>query len=168
MLIWYANVGEETVYFHERVNNYPVLYYGNLLINFALPFLVLMRNDTKRKYGTLVFVSVAVFFGHWWDFFQMIKPGVYHTAQEALAHAGGAAEHGAEGGHGAEAAHHASEFVMGFTIPGLLELGTMLGFLAFFLFIVFNHLSKAPLMPKNDPYLGESLHHHVEQAHPEH
>jgi hypothetical protein len=152
MLIWYANVGEETVYFYERRENYPVLFYGNLIINFLVPFFILMRNDTKRKYGTLVFVSIVVFFGHWWDFFQMIKPGARHTAMEALHH------------HAAEAADHAHSlgFAAGFTIPGLLEIGTMLGFLAFFIYVVFNSLAKASLVPQNDPYLQESLHHHVE------
>lgn len=154
MLIWYGNVGEETVYFQERQENYPVLFYGNLLINFVLPFFVLMRNDTKRKYGTLIFVSILVFFGHWWDFFQMIKPGVLHTTHEALAHMTTAAEHG-----GAD--HHGSSSVAGFTLPGLLEIGTMLGFLAGFVYVVFHQLSKASLVPKNDPYLAESVHHHV-------
>jgi len=157
MLIWYGNVGEETVYFHERIHNYPVLFYGNLLLNFIAPFFVLMRNDTKRKYGTMIFAAIVVFFGHWWDFFQMIKPGARHTAMEVLSHHGGEAAH-----HGGEGAHHAVEFAMGFTIPGLLELGTMLGFLALFLFVVFNRLAKASLLPKNDPYMQESLHHHVE------
>ncbi|HQU59687.1 MAG TPA: hypothetical protein PLU64_10840, partial [Saprospiraceae bacterium] len=121
------------------------------------PFFILMRNDTKRKYGTMAFISIVVLFGHWWDFFQMIKPGARLTAMEALAH------HGAEGAeHAAEATGHALGFAMGFTIPGLLELGTMLGFLAFFIFVVFNRLTKASLIPKNDPYLQESLHHHVE------
>ncbi len=163
MLIWYANVGEETVYYHERLHDYPVLFYGNLILNFVMPFFVLMRNDTKRKYGTLVFTSIIVFFGHWWDFFQMIKPGVAHTTHEVLAHMGGeAASHAAEGAHGAEAAAHgASSFAMGVTIPGLLEIGTMLGFLALFFFVVFNHMSKAALEPSRDPYLGESLHHHA-------
>ena len=45
-----------------------------MLLNFITPFLILMRNDTKRKVGTLFFVSLIVFFGHWWDFFYMIKP----------------------------------------------------------------------------------------------
>ncbi|MCB0563012.1 MAG: hypothetical protein KDD01_01400 [Phaeodactylibacter sp.] len=156
MLIWYANVGEETVYFFHRQQNYPVLFYGNLLLNFVAPFFILMRNDTKRKYGTLIFTSIIVFFGHWLDFFQMIKPGARMTAMEALAH------HGGENGH--EVAEHAEQlgFAMGFTIPGLLELGTMLGFLALFAYVVFNRLTKASLLPKNDPYLAESLHHHVE------
>jgi len=148
MLIWYANNGEETIYFWTRKNDYPVLFWGNLILNFIVPFFVLMRNDTKRKYGTLILISIVVFFGHWWDFFQMIKPGVLHTAHE-LAH------------HGEEAAHHAGGFAMGFTIPGLLEIGTMLGFLAGFVYFAFTRMEKASLQPKNDPYLAESLHHHV-------
>lgn len=157
MLIWYGNIGEETIYYRHRFDNYPVLFFGNLFMNFVIPFLILMRNDTKRKYGTLVLTSIIVFFGHWWDMFQMIKPGALITAQEALAHHAG---HAAEGTH--EAAHHAaSSMAMGFTIPGFLELGTMLGFLALFVFFVFSRLEKAPLQPVNDPYLAESLHHHT-------
>ncbi|MCB0587267.1 MAG: hypothetical protein KDD06_18350, partial [Phaeodactylibacter sp.] len=91
----------------------------------------------------------------WWDFFQMIKPGARLTAMEAIAHHAG--EHGHEA---VEAA--GLPFAMGFTIPGLLELGTMLGFLALFAYVVFDRLTKASLIPKNDPYLAESLHHHVE------
>lgn len=150
MLIWYANVGEETVYFQTRMEQYPVLFYGNLLLNFITPFFVLMRNDTKRKYGTLAFVSITVLIGHWWDFFQMIKPGVLHTAHEVMAH-----------GHGAEGGHHAAGFLMGFTIPGLLEIGTFIGFLSGFILYFFSQLAKEPLHPANDPYIEESLHHHV-------
>lgn len=172
MLIWYGNIGEETVYFRERLDNYRVLFYANLLINFALPFLVLMRNDTKRKYGTMVFTSVALLFGHWLDFFLMIKPGAYLTAQETLAHGHGAEaiEQGASDvGHGPveEAAHQAAEFAMGFTIPGLLEIGTALGFLALFMYFVFNRMAKASLVPGHDPYIEESLHHHVEPPYSE-
>ncbi|MCB0530910.1 MAG: hypothetical protein KDD14_01855 [Saprospiraceae bacterium] len=83
MLIWYANVGEETIYFKERMENYPVLFWGNMLMNFVVPFIILMRNDTKRKIGTMFFVCLFVFFGHWWDFFYMIKPGARIAAHEA-------------------------------------------------------------------------------------
>ena len=151
MLIWYGNIGEETIYFRERLDAYPVLFYGNLVINFVLPFLILMRNTTKRRYGTLMFTSLLVFAGHWMDFFYMIKPGTYNTAVEAAGHGGG--EH---------AAGHAGGFVSGFTIPGLLELGIFAGFTAFFIYYVFSKLEKAALVPKNDPYLEESLHHEVQ------
>ncbi len=152
MLIWYANVGEETIYYRERLDNYKPLFFLNIIINFLAPFFVLMRNDTKRKVGTMAFVSIAVFFGHWLDFFLMIKPGARITAMEAAAHASGVAH---------EAGAHATPFAMGFSLPGLLEIGTMIGFLSLFLYVVFTRLSQASLTPKNDPYLEESLHHEV-------
>ena len=68
MLIWYANIGEETIYFHQRMGEFPVLFYGNLLLNFVLPFLILIRNDTKRKFGSMAFASILILFGHWSDF----------------------------------------------------------------------------------------------------
>ncbi|MCB0607279.1 MAG: hypothetical protein H6562_08065 [Lewinellaceae bacterium] len=150
MLIWYGNVGEETVYFKHRYANYPVMFYGNLILNFVLPFLILMRNDSKRKTGILAFTSVLLLFGHWWDFFLMIKPGVRQT----MMHMTGHAEH-------AGPAIEKYGFQMGFTLPGPLEVGTMLGFLSLFLWVVLSQLAKAPLVPANDPYLEESLHHHV-------
>jgi len=142
MLIWYANIGEETEYFKTRIDHYPVLFYGNLFINFLLPFFALMRNDTKRKFGSLGSVALLVLFGHWCDFFQMIKPGVAISA----------AEHLGETGHG-------TDFAMGFTIPGLLELGTFVGFLCLFVYFSFHMLSRSVLLAKNDPYLQESIHH---------
>ena len=219
MLIWYANIGEETIYFHQRMGEFPVLFYGNLLLNFVLPFLILIRNDTKRKFGSMAFASILILVGHWWDFFQMVKIGPYksildhhaHEAEHATGAAHGAAEHGAANaaGHTAEAAHgaaehgasavgHAAEAVghgaehvakavietpaldalaktnaenyfhynqdltAGFGLPGFLEIFTFLGFGALFVYFVFNELSKAPLLPKNDPYLEETLNHHVQ------
>ncbi|HHM20487.1 MAG TPA: hypothetical protein ENJ20_00560 [Bacteroidetes bacterium] len=162
MLIWYGNIGEETIYFKERVDHYSVLFFGNLVINFVLPFLILLPNTTKRRYGTLMFTAGLVFIGHWIDYFYMIKPGTLITAKEL------SGEHGHEviGEHGHEAAHgaaaHASNFVEGFTIPGLLELGILIGFLGLFLYFVFTRLSKASLVPVNDPYMDESLHHEVQ------
>ena len=165
MLIWYSNVGEETVYFQTRRDEYPLLFFGNLVINFLLPFFVLMRNDTKRKLGSMAFVCIVVFFGHWIDFFLMIKPGAMHTAHEAMAHGHHAADHAHDAAHGA--AHGAGGMEIGVHLPGLLELGTFIGFLCLFLFVVFTVLARVPLTAKNDPYLEESLHHHVEPPYSE-
>jgi Ni/Fe-hydrogenase subunit HybB-like protein len=179
MLIWYGNIGEETVYFQTRIREYPVLFYGNLVLNFVLPFLILIRNDTKRKYGTLIIVSLIVFFGHWWDTFQMVKPGTLHTSHEVIMEKGNASgtadlkinesntseksteHHGsnAEEGHGTAHSHEVP--VSGYFIPGLADIGVLLGFLALFFATTMHFLSKASLVPKNDPFLKESLHHHV-------
>jgi hypothetical protein len=175
MLIWYANLGEETTYFYTRLYENPVPFWASLVINFVLPLLILIRNDTKRKMGTMAFMSIMLIFGHWLDFFQMVKYGPLHTAHEHLAHVGhggahgaadaahGASSHAADATHGAaaHAAEHASTFTAGFSMPGLLEIGTFLGFAALFVYFVFHHLAQASMEPKHDPYLEESHHHHV-------
>ncbi|PUZ28752.1 quinol:cytochrome C oxidoreductase [Chitinophaga parva] len=78
MLIWYANIPDETVYFVPRVRGeWRGIFFFNLIINFIAPFLILMKRDAKRNYTTLVFMSIVVIFGHWIDFWQMVMPGSY-------------------------------------------------------------------------------------------
>ncbi len=76
MLIWYANIPEETVYFKPRMQGvYKGIFMLNLIVNFLLPFLLLMRRGSKRNYTTMVFVAVLIILGHWVDFYQMVMPG---------------------------------------------------------------------------------------------
>lgn len=258
MLIWYANNGEETQYFFIRFEQFKPIFFINLGMNFILPFFILMMNSSKRTLGTLAFSAGLVLLGHWIDFYQMIKPGVWYNYQheQHLSHAahghgddhneehtstyhlkdndkfnGGKAvltdyqdthndqdhgdehsdethnnetpsddhnhgdstathhtddshgnethdhdthnadhddhNHGTTGGdhggddHDAHGADHGPSFLMGIHFPGLLEVGTMAGFLGLFLFFMFLSLSKAPLYPPNDPYIRESEHHEV-------
>lgn len=44
---------------------------------------------------------------------------------------------------------------------GWMEIGTTIGFLGLFMFVVQNALSKAPLLRKNHPLLQESMHHSI-------
>jgi hypothetical protein len=76
MLIWYANIAEETIYFQPRFNGpYVGIFYLNLIINFICPLLILMTRGSKRNYATLTFMAVLLIFGHWLDFYQMVFPG---------------------------------------------------------------------------------------------
>jgi len=76
MLIWYANIPEETVYFKPRLQGaYRGLFFLNLIVNFAVPFLLLMRRGSKRNYTTVTFLAVIIILGHWIDFYQMVMPG---------------------------------------------------------------------------------------------
>ncbi|GAB3306650.1 quinol:cytochrome C oxidoreductase [Hymenobacter tenuis] len=79
MLIWYANLPEESVYFNQRLGGfggrYTWLFFGNLLINFVFPFLVLMTRDAKRQMIMMKIVSIAILVGHWSDFYLMLMPG---------------------------------------------------------------------------------------------
>ena len=75
MLIWYANISEETVYFKARFDGpYSGIFYLNLIINFICPLLIFMKRSSKRNWGTVTFMSVLLIFGHWLDFFQMVFP----------------------------------------------------------------------------------------------
>ncbi len=74
MLMWYANIPEETLYFTKRINNYPVMFYLTLLINFLIPFLVLLKRESKRVVGPVIAMSILIIFGHWMDFFSMVVP----------------------------------------------------------------------------------------------
>jgi hypothetical protein len=129
MLIYYANIPEETVYFIQRIKNAPYswIFYTNLILNFVLPFLLLMTRDAKRHMSMLKVVAPIVILGHWFDFFNMITPGVMKG----------------EGG------------------LGLLEIGLAMIFLAVFLYVSLNALSKVPLVAKHHPMMEESLHHHI-------
>jgi len=75
MLIWYANIPEETVYFKPRTEGaYTALYWLMWSINFLAPLLILMSKDNKRKYSVVTFMALFILFGHWLDFFQMVFP----------------------------------------------------------------------------------------------
>ena len=78
LLIYYAHIPEEIVYFIERMKNSPYswIFYANLILNFALPFLLLMTRDSKRQLSTLKLVCPIIIVGHWFDFFNMVTPGV--------------------------------------------------------------------------------------------
>jgi len=75
MLIWYANIPEEVTYYVARIQDFPVIYFGMFVINFAFPMLLLMSRDAKRHAGILTFVGLVVLAGHWTDVYQMIMVG---------------------------------------------------------------------------------------------
>jgi hypothetical protein len=78
LLIYYAHIPEETVYFVERMQNSPYswIFYLNIILNFVLPFLLFMTRDAKRQLSTLKLVCPIIVIGHWFDFYNMVTPGV--------------------------------------------------------------------------------------------
>ncbi|MGE7773461.1 quinol:cytochrome C oxidoreductase [Chitinophaga sp. NPDC101104] len=75
MLIWYANMPEETIYFKPRVwGEFRPVFFLNLIINFICPLLILMKRNSKRNYTLVAFMGGLIIFGHWLDFFQMVMP----------------------------------------------------------------------------------------------
>ncbi len=76
MLIWYANIPEETVYFKIRMHGpYSFFFWINLVLNFVTPLLILMSAPAKRNYFVVSVVAIIILFGHWIDFYQIVMPG---------------------------------------------------------------------------------------------
>lgn len=74
MLMWYSNIPEEVVYFITRIENYNLPFFGMLILNFALPLLILINTDFKRLTWLIVMVGIIILCGHYLDFFNMIMP----------------------------------------------------------------------------------------------
>jgi len=78
MLIWYANIPEEVIYFKSRTKGGPYsgIFWLSLIINFLAPLLLLMKRGSKRNYTMMAFMGALIVFGHWLDFYQMIFASV--------------------------------------------------------------------------------------------
>lgn len=74
MLIWYANIPEEVTYFVIRIQEYNLLFFGMLVLNFVFPVLMLMNSDYKRVPWFVIMTGVAVLVGHYIDIFLLVMP----------------------------------------------------------------------------------------------
>ncbi|MBK5290328.1 MAG: hypothetical protein JJE04_01365, partial [Acidobacteriia bacterium] len=77
MLIWYANIPEETTYYIQRTQGFWLpLFLLNMLLNWAIPFAVLMPRPPKRNPVVLARVAVVVLLGRCLDLYLMVAPAV--------------------------------------------------------------------------------------------
>ncbi len=74
MLIWYANIPEEVTYFIIRIEEYNVLFFGMLILNFVFPILLLMNSDFKRVPWLVVITGVLILVGHYIDVYLLVMP----------------------------------------------------------------------------------------------
>jgi hypothetical protein len=75
MLIWYANLPDETVYYIRRLHGFwQPLFVLNLFLNWVVPFFALLPRMNKQRTGILVRVSIVLLAGRWLDLYLMIMP----------------------------------------------------------------------------------------------
>ena len=75
MIIWYGNIPEETAYYYIRWSEeWKVMFFLEIGLNWGIPFLVLLPVKTSRN---LTFISVVILFliiGQYLDLFMQIIP----------------------------------------------------------------------------------------------
>jgi hypothetical protein len=79
MLIWYANLPEETGYFLRRFTEgwMPISVF--LLVGkFCVPFFLLLPRDAKRNEPLLMFVGVFMLAAQWIDMMWVVQPEFFH------------------------------------------------------------------------------------------
>jgi len=75
MLIWYANMPEETTYFQHRMfTSWKWVSWGLVFLHFAFPFMCLLSRWSKRKLKLLTFFSLWLLFWHWVDLWWLVVP----------------------------------------------------------------------------------------------
>ncbi len=77
LLIWYANIPEETSWFADRQAGHWSIISGVLIVvHFVAPFFGLMSRHAKRNTASLVFWSSLIVLACWLDFYWLIVPTV--------------------------------------------------------------------------------------------
>ncbi len=131
MLIWYANIPEETVYFLRRQENGWLPYLLALpALKFVVPFLLMVPRDAKRNPKKLVPVAILILFAQFWELFVMVGPAVSHGEAAAHAH-----------------------------LP-VVEFAATLGFIGLFTLVFGWSLARHDAVPLKDPALTECLNYH--------
>jgi hypothetical protein len=75
LLIWYGNLPEEAGYYQIRTSPaWLVLFAANLLVNWVVPFVVLLPRESKRRASVLKVVAIVLLAGRWLDLYLLVAP----------------------------------------------------------------------------------------------
>lgn len=141
MLIWAANIPEETGYFMKRwfsaegeIGRWGVVTICLLLFHFLFPFVILMSRHTKRRLQALAAFAAWMLIWHWVDIYWQVMPALNN--------------------------HHHSD--IGAAVSPVfrylpLDILVFAGLGLLFLGAVAHAMSKVHLVPVKDPGLAESL-----------
>lgn len=133
VLIWYANIPEETEFFMVRLEGgWQYVSYGLPLLHFFIPFLYLLSRQVKRNRTLLAVGAVWTLVMHCVDIYWLVMPNF--------------------GAHGE--GHHEPHLS-----PSYLDFTALLGIAGVFLAVYGVFLNRQKVVAINDPRLEESLAH---------
>lgn len=141
LLIWYANIPEEDVWYLQRLTDDWILFTLALpFIKFIIPFLIMLPQKIKKNKDNVMYYLCFWLIGtQLYEVWYWVEPQPH-----GINTGGGHATH----------AHH------GFSaLSASLEILIALGFLGLFGLIASRALAARNLVPVNDPYLHETLPH---------
>jgi hypothetical protein len=134
MLIWYANIPEETVWFFTRTKaGWTSVGIALVVLHWAIPFLGTMSRHVRRRPGLMCFWGGWVLIMHYVDLYWNIMPEVGHVIVDP----------------------HTTLFGGG--VGMVVCLMTWLGMVAIYLGVVLWRAEDVPAIPVGDPRLPESL-----------
>jgi hypothetical protein len=85
MLIWFANIPEETVYYHVRLEpQWRPWWIADIVLNWMVPFFILLPPILSRSKVLLICITSLLIIGHWIDLYVEIMPGVTEKAHFGL------------------------------------------------------------------------------------
>ena len=133
VLIWYANIPEETIFYMVRLEGgWQYVSYALPLLHFFVPFLFLLSRQVKRARWPLAVGATWMVLMHLMDMYWLILPNF--------------------GTHGE--GHHEAHFALSW-----LDFAALLGMVGAFLAAFGFFLKKNKVIAINDPRLGDSLAH---------
>jgi hypothetical protein len=132
LIIWSGNLPEETQWYLTRMNGgWGVFGVFLIVFHFAVPFVILLSREVKRKPKMLALVAAFILFMRLSDMFYLIEPSPM---------IGGAAN--MSGFH-----------ITGFDVLGPIAVGGL------WIWYFFVQLQKRPLVPVMDPFFEDAVEH---------
>ncbi|MFT7517040.1 MAG: hypothetical protein ACI84O_000828 [Myxococcota bacterium] len=132
MLIWYANIPEETHFYMNRtLGTWNSWSYLLMFGAFFFPFLALLSRHVKRSTNVLRGMAVYVLIMHYVDLYWLIMPNFNRQF---------------------DVTEPSNPF-------GIVDIALTIGFLGLFLFGIARNAGKQSLLPINDPLLAKCLGH---------
>ena len=145
LLIWYANIPEEDVWYLQRLGgDWAYFTLALPFLKFIIPFLIMLRQKIKKNHwNVMYYLCMWLVFMQAYEIWYWVEPPV----------------HGLSTGHGGGAgAGHVSP------LNALLEFGITLGFFGGFALTAGKALAKHNIIPVKDPFLHETLPHFTHEA----
>lgn len=135
IIYWHANLPEEiTWYMNRQVGGYNFLSWMLMLSQFAIPFLVLISQGTKKNTKALFIVACWLMGMRVLDLYWMVSPSIQMPLTREL--------------------YPVETKAMGGAPFHLLDIIGVVAFLALWFGLFLKNFRKGPILPVNDPYFS--------------